>query len=277
MPADVPVARVAAYSWEDHYAVLRAALGPIAEALRNAGHRATVIADQNHLVDRAAAHRAGIGWWGKSSNILVPGIGSLVVLGAVLTDASIEPDHESAVADGCRTCTACLDGCPTGAIIEPGVIDARRCLAWLVQAEGMFPVEYREALGDRIYGCDDCQDVCPPNKIRMRRPSPAGADEAWVDVLSVLDAGDDELLARLGRWYIPHRDPDYLRRNALLVLGNVARPTPTVTAVVERYLRHPTAMLRAHAVWVARRLGVAVPGDLADDESLEVRNEVARA
>ncbi len=141
----------------------------------------------------------------------------------------------------------------------------------------MFPVEYREALGDRIYGCDDCQDVCPPNKIRMRRPSPAGADEAWVDVLSVLDADDDELLARLGRWYIPHRDPDYLRRNALLVLGNVARPTPTVTAVVERYLRHPTAMLRAHAVWVARRLGVAVPDDLADDESLEVRNEVARA
>jgi len=273
----VPVARVAAYSWEDHYAVLRAALEPIAEALRNAGHRATVIADQNHLVDRAAAHRAGIGWWGKSSNILVPGIGSLVVLGAVLTDASVEPDHESTVADGCRTCTACLDGCPTGAIIEPGVIDARRCLAWLVQAEGMFPVEYREALGDRIYGCDDCQDVCPPNKIRMRRPSPAGADEAWVDVLSVLDADDDELLARLGRWYIPHRDPDYLRRNALLVLGNVARPTPTVTAVVERYLRHPTAMLRAHAVWVARRLGVAVPDDLADDESLEVRNEVARA
>jgi epoxyqueuosine reductase len=111
----------------------------------------------------------------------------------------------------------------------------------------------------------------------MRRPSPAGADEAWVDVLSVLDAHDDELLARLGRWYIPHRDPDYLRRNALLVLGNVARPTPTVTAVVERYLRHPTAMLRAHAVWVARRLGVAVPDDLAADESLEVRNEVARA
>jgi len=95
--------------------------------------------------------------------------------------------------------------------------------------------------------------------------------------LSVLDADDDELLARLGRWYIPHRDPDYLRRNALLVLGNVARPTPTVVAVVERYLRHPTAMLRAHAVWVARRLGVVVPDDLAADESLEVRNEVARA
>ena len=206
----------------------------------------------------------------------MPGIGSLVVLGAVLTDASIEPDHESTVADGCRTCTACLDGCPTGAIIEPGVIDARRCLAWLVQAEGMFPVEYREALGDRIYGCDDCQDVCPPNKIRMRRPSPAGADEAWVDVLSVLDADDDELLARLGRWYIPHRDPDYLRRNALLVLGNVARPTPTVVP-----LSSVTSAPDGDAAGSRRvgrpPVGVVVPDDLAADESLEVRNEVARA
>ncbi|MEM8704842.1 MAG: tRNA epoxyqueuosine(34) reductase QueG [Actinomycetota bacterium] len=277
MPTDVPVARVAAYSWEDHYAALREALEPIAEALRVAGHRATVIADQNHLVDRAAAHRAGIGWWGKSSNILIPGIGSLVVLGAVITDAAVEPDHDDPVADGCRTCTSCLDGCPTGAIIEPGVIDARRCLAWLVQAEGVFPVEYREALGDRIYGCDDCQDVCPPNKIRMRRPSPAGADEAWVDVLSVLNADDDELLARLGRWYIPNRDPDYLRRNALLVLANVADPTPAVVATVERYLAHPRSLLRAHAVWAARRLGIDVPDDLSTDDAVEVRNEIARA
>ena len=277
MPADVPVARVAAYSWEDHYAVLREALEPIAEALRAAGHRATVIADQNHLVDRAAAHRAGIGWWGKSSNILVPGVGSLVVLGAVVTDAHVAPDHDDPMADGCRTCTACLDGCPTGAIIEPGVIDARRCLAWLVQTDGMFPVEYREALGDRIYGCDDCQDVCPPNKVRMRRPSEAGADEAWVDVLSVLAAGDDELMQRLGRWYIPDRDPDYLRRNALIVLGNVADATPAVTAVVARYLADPNPLLRAHAVWTARRLGVGVPDDLASDPADEVRNEVARA
>ncbi|MEM9467029.1 MAG: tRNA epoxyqueuosine(34) reductase QueG [Actinomycetota bacterium] len=277
MPTDRPIGRVAAYSWEDHYATLRSALEPIAEALRAGGHRAAVLADQNHLVDRAAAHRAGIGWWGKSSNILVPGIGSLVVLGAVITDAPIEPDHERPVEDGCRSCTQCLTGCPTGAIIEPGVIDARRCLAWLVQTEGVFPVEYREALGDRLYGCDDCQDVCPPNKIRMRRPSPAGADEAWVDILSVLEADDDTLMARLGRWYIPNRDPDYLRRNALLVLANVATATPAVVAAVVRHLEHPRGLLRAHAVWAARRLGVPVPSHLAEDPDPDVRNEVARA
>lgn len=276
MPDDRPIARVAAYSWEDHYATLRAALEPIADALRESGHRATVIADQNHLVDRAAAHRAGIGWWGKSSNILIPEVGSLVVLGAVITDAVVEPDHSAPMADGCSTCTQCLEGCPTGAIIDPGVIDARKCLAWLVQTDGVFPAEYRAALGDRLYGCDDCQDVCPPNRIRMRRPSPAGADEAWVDILSVLDADDESLMARLGRWYIPHRDPDYLRRNALLVLANVATATPAVTAVVERYLAHPRGLLRAHAVWTARQLGIAVPAAFGDDPDPDVRNEFAR-
>ena len=98
-PEGQPIGRVAAYSWEDHYAVLREALDEIGTHLRDLGHRAVVLADQNHLVDRAAAHRAGIGWWGKSSNILVPGVGSLVVLGAVLTDAPIAVPEPATVDD----------------------------------------------------------------------------------------------------------------------------------------------------------------------------------
>lgn len=277
VPSGVPVGRVASYAWEDHYRVLREALEVVADALRDAGHRAIVIADQNHLVDRAAAHRAGIGWWGKSSNILVPGSGSLVVLGAVVTDARLTPDHEAPIADGCGPCVRCLDGCPTGAIIEPGVIDARKCLAWLVQAEGMFPHEYREALGDRLYGCDDCQDVCPPNRIRQRRPSPAGADQAWVDVLDLLSVDDESLMRRFGRWYIPRRDPDHLRRNALIVLANVGVATPAVRETVYRYLAHPLPMLRAHAVWAARRLDIDLPARLVDDPAAEVQDELARA
>ena len=276
-PQGLTIGRVVAYSWEDHYAVLRDALEVIAQPLRAAGHRAIVIADQNHLVDRAAAHRAGIGWWGKSSNILVPDAGSLVVLGAVITDAVVEPDHTEPVADGCKTCAQCLTGCPTGAIIEPGVIDARRCLAWLVQTEGMFPVEFRAALGDRMYGCDDCQDVCPPNRIRMRRPSPAGADEAWIDVLDVLSADDESLMERLGRWYIPNRDPDYLRRNALLVLANVGDGTdPDVRATVARHLESTNPMVRAHAVWAARQLGIELPEHVTTDPDVLVAIEVAR-
>ena len=271
------VGRVASYSWEDYYASLRDGLEAIADSLREAGFRALVLADQNHLVDRAAAYRAGIGWWGKSSNILLPGIGSLVVLGAVVTDAEIAADHDRPVEDGCSNCSQCLSGCPTGAIIEPGVVDARRCLAWLVQAEGIFPTEFRSALGDRLYGCDDCQDVCPPNRIRQRRPAEVGADQAWIDVLDLLAADDQQLLDRLGRWYIPNRDPDYLRRNALLVVANIATPTPAVVATVNRYLNHPRAMLRAHAVWAAQTLGIPVPDDLRNDPSPDVRNELAEA
>ncbi len=278
-PEGQPLGRVASYSWEDHYATLRAALDEIAEPLRADGYQAVVLADQNHLVDRGAAHRAGIGWWGKSTNILVPGVGSLVVLGSVLTDAPIELTEPAPVGDGCSTCTKCLDGCPTGAIVAPGVIDARRCLAWLVQDEGMFPVEYREALGDRMYGCDKCQDVCPPNQIRQRRPSGAGAGGAWVPLLDLLEADDSEILDRYGRWYIPRRDPDYLRRNALLALANASeQPTSSRTrAVVASHLTHESGMVRAHAVWAARRLGLAeLLVGLTEDTDPDVLVELAR-
>ena len=273
-----PVGRVAAYSWEDHYAELRSGLEAIAVVLRTGGHRAVVLADQNHLVDRAAAHRAGIGWWGKSSNVLVPGVGSLVVLGAVRTDAPVAVPAVEPVDDGCRSCTRCLDGCPTGAIIEPGVVDAARCLAWLLQADDIFPVGHRIALGDRIYGCDDCQDVCPPNQVRRRRPSGAGDDGAWVPILDVLALTDGALMDRLGRWYVPDRDPAFLRRNLLVVLGNVGDPRdPRVADAVRAALGDRRAVVRAHAVWAARRLGLeALLGMVEADADPDVRAELAR-
>jgi epoxyqueuosine reductase len=244
---------VARYATGDHYGQLRSALEVMATHLRQAGHQARVLADDNALVDRAAAHRAGIGWFGKNANILVPGHGSWVVLGAVLTDAEL-PAAIEPVADGCGSCRRCIDGCPTAAIVAPGVVDARRCLAWLVQAPGVFPAEYRVALGDRIYGCDDCQEVCPPNR-RPGAVEPVGPD-GWVDLLDMLAASDDELLDRHGRWYIARRDPMYLRRNALLALGNVAPPDdPAVAAALTGHLAHREALVRAHAVWAVRRLG----------------------
>lgn len=254
-PSDQPTGRVATYSSEDHYASLRAALEQVAAPLREAGFAAVVLADQNHLVDRAAAHRASIGWWGKSSNVLVPGVGSLVVLGSVLTDAPLLLPTVPEVEDGCKTCTKCLDGCPTGAIIAPGVVDANKCLAWLLQASGVFPLEYRELLGDRIYGCDDCQDVCPPNQIRRKKPAAQSDEGAWVPVLDVLELDDQTLMARLGRWYVPERDPDYLRRNALVVLGNIGRGDDGRTVkVLAAMLAHRSPVVAAHAVWAARRL-----------------------
>jgi epoxyqueuosine reductase len=164
------------------------------------------------------------------------------------------------VEDGCGPCRRCVDACPTGAIVAPGVIDARRCLAWLVQAGGDFPEEFRVALGERIYGCDDCQDVCPVNKQAALAGVPEAEADAHdrVDLIGLLEADDETLLARHGRWYIPDRDPRYLRRNALVALGNSGRgDDPRVTAVLERYLGGDDDMLRRHAAWAAEQLEAA--------------------
>jgi epoxyqueuosine reductase len=252
-----PAGRVARYSWRDHYEPLRQALGAVADRLRVEGYQAVVLVDDNRLVDREAAVRAGLGWYGKNTNVLLPELGSWFVLGSVVTDASLPVAIP--VADGCGNCAGCLPACPTGALVAPGVLDARRCLAHLLQAPGDFPIEFREALGDRLYGCDDCQEACPPNRLEDRRSPPppaATTDEAWVPVLEVLAASDDELLARHGRWYIPRRQPRYLRRNALVVLGNVGDgKDPEVESALRRALADPDPMLRSHAQWAAERLG----------------------
>lgn len=278
-------ARVARYAWRDYYAELRLGLDAGAAVLRDAGHRAVVVADQNGLVDRAAAHRAGIGWWGRNANLLVPGAGSWFVLGSIVTDAVLPPATE-VVEDGCRTCMRCIDGCPTGAISDRGVIDARRCLAWLVQDVGVFPRAYRVALGDRLYGCDDCQDVCPPGRrsvggteIAVELSTTRPAPDAWVDVLAVLAATDADLLDRFGRWYIPQRAPRYLRRNALVVLGNVGSAhDPAVRSALDAALVDPDELIRAHAVWACARLGLHDRwATRRDDPSAMVRAEVAMA
>ncbi len=284
-----PVGRVARYAWRDHYALLRLGLDAMAQHLRTAGHKAIVLADDNALVDRETAYRAGIGWFGKNANLLLPGQGSWFVLGSVLTTAALPP-ASAAVADGCGRCRRCIDGCPTGAIVAPGVVDAGRCLAWLVQKPGLFPRQHREALGDRIYGCDDCQEVCPPN-LRVDRhragtrlhaepeQQPDGQPDAqpWVPVLALLDADDDTLLARHGRWYLAGRDPRWLRRNALIALGNVGdADDPDVLRALDHHLRHPDPMLRAHAAWAARRLGRdELLGVLRHDDAPEVVEELA--
>ncbi len=276
--AKAPVGEVARYVWEDHYGQLRMGLQAMAAELEAAGHACRILVDDNALVDREAAYRAGLGWYGKNTNVLLPGRGSWFVLGTVVTDAVLPPAEP--VSDGCGSCERCLPACPTGAIVSPGVLDASRCLAWLVQATGVFPPEHREALGTRIYGCDDCQLVCPPNRryaaepVRIA-PSP---QRRLVPLLELLTADDATLLERYGQWYIPARDPRYLRRNALIALGNSAAggDRRVVAAVAER-LGDDDAMLRAHAVWAAKRLGLTeLLAPLADDPDPGVRAELAR-
>jgi epoxyqueuosine reductase len=287
-PAGTP-ARIGRYAWVDHYAPLRTALREIAARIKRSGHRAVAFADDNSIVDREVAHLGGLGWFGKNANLLIPGAGSFFVLGSVITTAEYPPSEP--VPDGCGACRRCLDGCPTGAIVAPGVVDANRCLAWLVQQPGPFPVEYREALGDRLYGCDDCQEVCPPS-VRLGRHHVVDlGDEpdvqAWVDVLDLLDADDAALLARHGRWYVAERNPVFWRRNALVVLGNVGDPTDERTRrTLAEYRAHPDPLLREHADWAAARLGLLEPttdtitdttGDTTTDTTTDTTGDIGIA
>jgi epoxyqueuosine reductase len=252
-PQSTGAGRVARYSWVDHYQTLRTALGEVGAVLRDAGYRAVIKADDNAIVDRNVAWRAGLGWYGKNSNLLIPGMGSWVVLGCVVTDAPLVP-NEVPVEDGCGSCRRCLDGCPTDAIVAPGVVDARRCLAWLVQGPDPIPVQFRAALGDRLYGCDDCQDVCPPAKFTAA-PAAEPESETEVDLGWLLNATDAEILQRLGRWYIADRNPNVIRRTALVVVGNTADPADhEVVALLGRYANSPDPQLADHAQWALQRL-----------------------
>ncbi len=250
--------RIARYAATDAYGHLRTALGAIRTLIVEHGHRGVVVADDNALVDREAAWRAGIGWYGHNSMLLVPGIGSWVVLGSVITTAELGPCPKPPVKPSCGTCRRCQPACPTGAIGPDGSVDANKCVSWLLQSSRPIPVELRGAIGDRIYGCDDCQVVCPPNRTRERqRPrqavTPAVSPE-WIDLVELLRCDDGELMHRVGDWYVARRDPQIVRRNAVVVLANTADPYDAeVQSELIAAAGSSHEMLSEHARWAVER------------------------
>lgn len=266
-----PLARVARYAWLDHYGHLKGSLSVVAERLRLDGHRAVVFADDNAMVDREAAWLAGIGWYGKNANILLPGHGSFFVIGCVITTAVLPVS--TPIDDGCGACSRCIPACPTGAIVKNGVIDANKCLSWLLQKPGIFDRDYRVALHDRIYGCDDCQTACPPTR-RTELNESTEQLQSIVEVLTWLSMDDESLNASCQRWYVHKRDMTWIRRNLLIVLGNIGNPNdPEVVNAIGKYVSHTQSELRAHAVWAAARLGL---GHLVNHEDSDpmVRDEL---
>lgn len=260
----VPSGLVARYARRDHYEDLRAGLRAVARQLRRDGWKAVSFADDNSLVDREVAALAGLGWFGKNANMLIRGAGSWFVLGSVVTTAPL-PVNQTTVADGCGSCRRCIDNCPTGAIVAPGVVDAARCLSWILQRPGEIPVEMREPVGQRTYGCDDCQEVCPPSvHLGARFAHAPQGDHAWVDLVDLLEADDAGVMERWGRWYLAERDPRWARRNALVVLGNTAAADDARSvSVLGRYAAGDDELLAEHARWAISRIrqrGAAVVG-----------------
>jgi epoxyqueuosine reductase len=245
-----PLGRLPRYTWTDGYASLRQKLDRLGRRL---GGAYRVFVDANQHVDREAAVRAGVGFYGKNTMLITRRFGSWVVLGTLVTDVELEPTPP--LDADCGSCTLCIDACPTGALDEPGVLDATRCLSYWSQSADAVPLQYREHVGDQVYGCDICQDVCPWNRgVEKRRagaPLPPDA-EPHVSLVDWLESRDAELADRYDRLFVPRNDPRYLRRNALVALGNAR--DPTTRSAVERYARGDDPLLREHAEWALERI-----------------------
>jgi epoxyqueuosine reductase len=236
--------RLPRYTWHDVYAQLRDALDALGRAL-DAPYR--VLVDANQHVDREAAARSGVGFYGKNTMLITRRHGSWVVLGSLVTAAELEPTPS--LDAGCGSCRICVDACPTGALDEPGTLDATRCLSYWTQTPEPIPDEYREPLGAQVYGCDICQDVCPWNRGIERRRADADPDPAaHVDLVDWLDGE----LASFDRLYVPRNDDRWLKRNALVAAGNVG--DERTRAAVVRHAEGDDAMLADHARWALERM-----------------------
>jgi epoxyqueuosine reductase len=249
-PAPPGHGRLPRYTWTDRYAELREKLDTLGRLLEG---KYRVLVDANQHVDRDGAARAGVGFYGKNTMLITRRHGSWVVLGTLVTEAEIESTPPLEL--DCGSCRLCIDACPTGALDEPGTLDATRCLSYWTQGAEPIPVEYRSDLGDSVYGCDICQDVCPWNRgIEGRRagdPLPGGA-EPHVSLVDWLEASDEDLRLRYDRLYFPRNDARYLRRNALVAVGNTGGPEHR--PLLERYAESADDMLRGHAQWALGRL-----------------------
>lgn len=242
--------RLPRYAWRDAYAELRVKLDELGRRL---GGTYRVLVDANQHVDREGAARSGVGFYGKNTMLITRRYGSWVVLGTLVTDVELE--RTPPLGADCGSCTLCIEACPTGALDEPGVLDSTRCLSYWTQAPAPVPAAIREEFGDRVYGCDVCQDVCPWNRgIERRRagdPLPAGAEPA-VSLRRLLEAPDGELRERYDRLYLPRNDPRYLRRNALVAVGNSG--DLGLRGLAERYAASGDELLAEHAGWALERL-----------------------
>jgi epoxyqueuosine reductase len=242
-PLGVGQGRLARYTWDDTYAELRSKLGELGERL---GGTYRVLVDANQHVDREAAARSGVGFYGKNTLLITRRHGSWVVLGTLVTDVELAPT--APLDTDCGDCRLCIDACPTGALDEPGTLDATLCLSYWTQAPHSVPSEFRHELGAQVYGCDICQDVCPWNRgIEKRRGHLPSTEAGHVDLRAWLEGDGRELVSEHDRLYVPRNDPRWLRRNALVALGNVGDASHE--PLLERFARAEDELVAEHATW----------------------------
>ncbi|GGG14378.1 epoxyqueuosine reductase [Paenibacillus albidus] len=260
-PKSEPGARrgiLARASWgQDYHHVLREALGRLETFIRERVPGAVLesMVDTGVLVDRAVAERAGIGFSGKNCSIISPKWGSWIYLGEMVTNIPFPPDKP--VQEGCGDCTKCIDACPTGALVGPGQLNAQACISYLTQTKGFLSDEYMTKIGNRLYGCDTCQVVCPHNRGKNWThrlellPDPEIVKPL---LMPILDLSNREFKEKFGSSSAAWRGKKPIQRNALIALGNF-KEAGAVPKLIEIMLKEVRPEMRGTAAWALSRIG----------------------
>lgn len=239
------------------------------------GVRTRSMVDTGELVDRAVAERAGIGFSGKNCSIISPEKGSYLYLGEMIVDVYLPPDE--AIEDGCGDCDKCMTACPTTALVAPGVLDAKRCIAYLTQMKTLMPREFRSKLGGRLYGCDTCQQVCPYNRKKDWRHHEELLPEAEIVkplLEPLLTLSNREFKQKFGHLSGAWRGKKPIQRNAILSLAHYREPSavPVLQTFIQQDERED---MRATAVWaIGAILGEAADSIFCDIERVETSSVV---
>jgi epoxyqueuosine reductase len=255
--ADGSQAFIARYALgRDYHKLMRRRLQQLADRITaaGAGHGYRVFADSAPVLEKPLAAAAGLGWQGKHTNLINRQAGSWFLLGEIYTDLPLPIDEP--VSDHCGSCRACLDVCPTQAIVAPYVLDARRCISYFtIEAKGPIPVEFRAPMGNRIFGCDDCQLVCPWNRYARPSDEPAFAPRHGLDAPQLTT-----LFAWTEQEWSAHttgsalRRPGYIGwlRNIAVALGN-APASAAVMAALKSRASHASELVGEHVAWALNR------------------------
>ncbi len=242
---------------KDYHHVLREKLQLLEHFILNHFPEARVksMVDTGELSDRAVAERAGIGWSGKNCAIITPEFGSWVYLGEMITTIPFEPDQP--ITQSCGSCTKCIDACPTGALIQGGQLDSNKCVAFLTQVKGFIPEQYRDKIGNRLYGCDTCQTVCPENKGKHvshhpeLQPDPEVAKPLLQPLLTITKS---EFKQQFGPTSAAWRGKKPIQRNAILALGHF-KDISAVPQLINLLKQDPRPVIRGTAAWSLGKIG----------------------
>jgi epoxyqueuosine reductase len=248
--------RVSNYAWSnDYHRRMRAMLRVLASELETLGATTAIACDTAPVAERAFAERAGLGWIGKHTNLIAPGLGSYVFLGEVVTSLALAPD--APLKKTCGGCTRCVTACPTGALRGDYTIDATRCISDLTQRTGPIPREMRPLIGTWVWGCDVCQDACPPTNRAPRNAAafaPVDEETRAPSLGSLLRLKSGEFKRRYANTAIGWRGGAILRRNAAVAMGNML-DRADVPALEEAVAGDPHPLVRGHAAWALGRIG----------------------